>query len=777
MRKFLSLGLSLVLALTWLGAGNVTPALAASFTVNSTADLPDASPGDGRCQAVVPTPTPTPTAAPPPSADVCTLRAAIMEANALGGDDTISLPASVFQLTIPGAGEDASATGDLDINSNIVISGSSAATTFVDGNGVTTLDRVFHIINGTVTLSNLTIENGNPGPGADGGGILLSNGALTLNSVVLTGNSAGSGAGLLQNGGSLSIRFSTITTNTAEATGFGGGVNIARGTAVIANSTLDHNQAGTGGGLAVASGAQARLNNSTVANNTANGTSVTSGGGGLFAAGALQLNSVTVAKNDATDPTTSGGGILQLGGSVSLRNTLIADNTNAGPASPDCSGTLSTQGYNLLEDNRGCNGIVNNVNGDIVVSSIVPIPVFSLPDLANIGGPTRTIAIQSAAGGGAGSLAVDAGNPVGCGDGSSAFANDQRGPGFSRNQNLRCDIGAFEYIYQTAVDTATTIPTNTLTPSITFTPSATPTNTATGTAVPTSTNTATGTATRTATVTATQAPKVPLFTSAPPTVDVSAGQTQRVVSTQIAALTLAAAVPTATPNVALTQTVFAAANASPTLTATASASPSAAPTLMMPADDAVLAGSQSVGRSGGRFVCGLWVLEAPAGAVPEGSQFQCATVPADDASVPALPSTVRGFWQTTEIKILASNGAAIESFTQPLKLCGYYSDAYKTTVGGDAKNFTIYNASVGGDWQALATTPDAVTQRVCAAVDRFALFRLAGQPVAAAATGGVAAWLSSGLAMYAIIGCVLLFLVVLIIVVIVVLRRRKPQED
>jgi CSLREA domain-containing protein len=45
--------------------------MAATFTANSTADLVDANPGDGVCGAN-------------PAGD-CTLRAAIMEANALGG--------------------------------------------------------------------------------------------------------------------------------------------------------------------------------------------------------------------------------------------------------------------------------------------------------------------------------------------------------------------------------------------------------------------------------------------------------------------------------------------------------------------------------------------------------------------------------------------------------------------------------------------------------------------------------------------------------------------
>lgn len=72
----------------------VPAATAATFTVNSTADAVDATPGDGVCATATAT---------------CTLRAAIMEANALAGADTITLPAGSYGLTIGGAGEDASA--------------------------------------------------------------------------------------------------------------------------------------------------------------------------------------------------------------------------------------------------------------------------------------------------------------------------------------------------------------------------------------------------------------------------------------------------------------------------------------------------------------------------------------------------------------------------------------------------------------------------------------------------------------------------------------------
>src|SRR5690349_6796300 len=93
-------------------------AAAASFSVDSTNDAPDARPGDGVCAS---------------AAGECTLRAAVMEANALGGPHTVSVPPGLYRLTRAGAGEDASATGDLDLLTALAIEGAGAAETIVDG--------------------------------------------------------------------------------------------------------------------------------------------------------------------------------------------------------------------------------------------------------------------------------------------------------------------------------------------------------------------------------------------------------------------------------------------------------------------------------------------------------------------------------------------------------------------------------------------------------------------------------------------------------------------
>src|SRR5512143_2013866 len=88
---------------------------AATFTVNSTADT--APPVPANCVS---------------GTGTCTLRAAVLAANASAAADTINLPAGTYTLAIPGRNENLAATGDLDIvvaGGALTITGAGAATT------------------------------------------------------------------------------------------------------------------------------------------------------------------------------------------------------------------------------------------------------------------------------------------------------------------------------------------------------------------------------------------------------------------------------------------------------------------------------------------------------------------------------------------------------------------------------------------------------------------------------------------------------------------------
>ncbi len=113
--------LALVLAAA-LSFGGADAGAATTFAVTSTVDAVDVLPGDGVCST---------------AAGLCTLRAAVQEANALAGADTITLPAATYALTIGGF-DDVAAVGDLDIRSDVALLGSGATTTVIDA---TALER------------------------------------------------------------------------------------------------------------------------------------------------------------------------------------------------------------------------------------------------------------------------------------------------------------------------------------------------------------------------------------------------------------------------------------------------------------------------------------------------------------------------------------------------------------------------------------------------------------------------------------------------------------
>ncbi len=256
---------------------------AALFTVNSTADGIEPSPaGDEMCAKL---------------GHTCTLRAAIMKANALAGADTITLPSGTYTLSIPGGDEDAGATGDLDITDDLRITGAGAAVTIIDGNH---LDRVFDVHSpAQVTLSGLTITNGEPPAETDAGG-MLNAGTLTLNGVTFLRNHAGHGGGWgggLKNLGTATLAQVTFLSNrggdayathtdSGSAGGAGGMWNV--GAATLSDVTFRANRGGDG---------------------SRNADSDPTGGdcGGLMNDGDVTLSNVTFSLNRAGDGAKGGG--------------------------------------------------------------------------------------------------------------------------------------------------------------------------------------------------------------------------------------------------------------------------------------------------------------------------------------------------------------------------------------------------------------------------------------------------------------------------------------
>ena len=204
------LGALLVAALLLFGGDH--PAHAANFAVNRTADTIDAKPGDGVCAD---------------SDNHCTLRAAIMEANALPGADTVTLPAGTYTLSqVAGA-----AASELVITDDVTIEGAGAASTIIDADGI---DRVLEVLPGaTVQIHAVTVQNGVAGG-------IFNRGTLTLIGTTVSGNTALNFGGGIFNSGTMTLVDTTVTNNDTvgpNLSGGGGGI-FNQGTMTLTGTTV-----------------------------------------------------------------------------------------------------------------------------------------------------------------------------------------------------------------------------------------------------------------------------------------------------------------------------------------------------------------------------------------------------------------------------------------------------------------------------------------------------------------------------------------------------------
>ncbi|HEX9669118.1 MAG TPA: CSLREA domain-containing protein, partial [Thermoanaerobaculia bacterium] len=314
----------------------------------------------------------------------CSLRDAVVAANARRGRDVIVLPPGVYRLSRAGSGEDHAATGDLDVRYPLTVIGAGADKTAIDGGG---LDRVFDALGASLELLGLAVQGGRvEGWGAG----IRSTGELGVYQTLVRGNAAlgksGEGGGLWIQG-DLVMHESTVAENLAE--GFGGGGILTLGEEVL-------------------------LNNSTISGNRAPGSSPAGSfggfGGGLFAASRdVIVSNTTITGNVAVlgggycvfEEDGPSGGFPTLPPGIGLRNSILAGNTAA--AGPDCSGSYTSDGYNLIGNSSGCH--LNVVStGNLVGTPQQPIDP-RLGPLADNGGPTPTHALLP------GSPALDAGSP------------------------------------------------------------------------------------------------------------------------------------------------------------------------------------------------------------------------------------------------------------------------------------------------------------------------------------------------------------------------------
>jgi len=403
--KIFSLFFFLLFSLT------TTQTFAADFTVNQITDQHDANVLDGICDLDLATAEPE-----------CTLRAAIEQANAIGSNDRVlfNLPDfSTITLTTAGGGE-------MQVAGTLEIIGSGANRLTI--NGGAGQNRIFYTNLATVIISGVTLTGGDgAGKGIDGfgGAIFADDSTLTLDSVYVTGNTAG---------------------NT-------GSVRLRRGTNhKIINSTFSANRTQDGGSCGNVTNENSTL---TVINSTFSGNTTSGAGGGFCGTGNTKLRNVTITGNSAIEG--GGGGIHYDNGTLDIGNSIVAGNMgrngvywDPGDAGPDfrvrSRGIIQTMGFNFIGNNFGTGvafpaGILNS--SDIVGTRSAPLDPM-LAALAGNGGTTPTHALLSGSpliDRGDNSLAVD---PLT----NLPILTDQRGLSRfvdgDRNGTPTVDIGAYE---------------------------------------------------------------------------------------------------------------------------------------------------------------------------------------------------------------------------------------------------------------------------------------------------------------------------------------------
>ncbi|MCU0302730.1 MAG: hypothetical protein MUC56_01550 [Thermoanaerobaculales bacterium] len=363
----------------------VTPGVGMEFLVTSTVDDVDALPGDGLCAS---------------PGGLCTLRAAIMESNALAGPNIVTIMVAGTLTVDQVVGITADLTLRTGLADNAVISGGDLHQIFVVGGGAfpnlafqgldlvhgngsfagaVNLDEV-----GAVSFVDCRLSYN----AASGGGAITVrtwSGNLFFDLCAFADNSSTvSGAALAIQGnprdqrGTLDIRRTIFNSNFSGASSEGGGaiavlttdwdltisdssfiINgdpVEGGGAIALSGSsldpitariertcfLDNSGASGGGGAILASWVELELVNCTLASNTAG-----TGGAISVNGGSLALSQTTLTANTASS---SGGGVNAGGGAVTLAAaTILSGNTPT-----NCSGAASLAGDANLSSDASC---------------------------------------------------------------------------------------------------------------------------------------------------------------------------------------------------------------------------------------------------------------------------------------------------------------------------------------------------------------------------------------------------------------------------------------
>ena len=293
--------------------------------------------------------------------------------------------------------------------------------------------------------NNLSIVNsiisGNAATGAPsgtnlGGGIYFTGKSLKIAQTNITGNSSDIGGGLYLASGRVNIQSSQLASNIAKDAA--GGIALSGGSAQLTNVSLILNQATLGNGGAIrVNGGKLNAGNATIVNNLAG---QNAGGIEVIKPGSALLNNSTVAGNIAGDA----GGLLNSSPSkeaLKISNSLIAGNGGLTSPNPDCSGTIASLGFNLIQESSAACNLIGQVKTDITGKNAgLPTPPLSLSILCNKTDPAASLACALPIS--ALSPVIDSGNPAN----PNGIANHclPADPLSTERPKGKCDIGSYQ---------------------------------------------------------------------------------------------------------------------------------------------------------------------------------------------------------------------------------------------------------------------------------------------------------------------------------------------
>ena len=331
--------------------------------------------------------------------------------------DSVSGDVITFDETVTGT---ITLSRQLTINKNITIQGPGPEILSLSGYGA---ERIFYVGPGcSVTISGLSIVDGNAGSNL-GGGIYNVSDNLTVSNCIFMGNMAESAGGIYNYGCSPRIINCTFSVNRVSS--YGGGVyNRNCPAPVIENCTFDFNYAPYYGGGGICNySSSPKVTNCTFISNTANN------GGGIY--NYLSSNPTVINCTFKDNNAISGSGMRnEISSCPMVTNCIFWDGGSGEIVNLDINSSIPVISYCVVKN--------GTVTGNPIISGEYFTTDPMLGEPAYNGGPTQTCAL------GEGSSAIDSGITI------AKVSIDQRGIG--RPKGSGYDIGAYEVVNRYTVN-------------------------------------------------------------------------------------------------------------------------------------------------------------------------------------------------------------------------------------------------------------------------------------------------------------------------------------